>query len=106
MAKATVHSTICGFDHKIEGKRVGKNILIQIVTPCEKIQKMSHMEIPIMQTLDIKDNYVINKAQELGCSSNCLVPCGVINVCRIEAGLLSESLCKKAGSVSITFNEV
>ena len=105
MAKATVHSNICGFDHKIEGKRVGENIAIDIVTTCEKIQKMSHMEIPMMQIFDIKDNYVINKAQELKCSSNCLVPCGIIHICRIEAGLLAESLCRKVGGVSITFNE-
>ena len=64
MSKATVHSSICGFDHRIEGKRVGQNIVIDIVTPCEKIQKMSHMEIPSMQIFDIKDNYVMNKAQE------------------------------------------
>jgi len=28
MAKATVHSTICGFEHKIEGKREGDTISI------------------------------------------------------------------------------
>ena len=105
MSKATVHSSICGFDHRIEGKRVGQNIVIDIVTPCEKIQKMSHMEIPSMQIFDIKDNYVMNKAQELNCSSNCIVPCGIIHICRIESGLLSESLCRQAGSVSISFNE-
>lgn len=104
MAKATVHSTICGYDHVIEGKRKGKNIIIDILSPCEKIQKMSHMEIPMMEILDIKENYVINKAQSIGCSSNCLVPCGVIHVCRIEAGFLAESLCKKAGSVGISFD--
>jgi hypothetical protein len=104
MSKATVHSTICGFEHVIEGKRDGGNIVIDIVTPCEKIQKMSHMEIPMMEILDIKENYIMNKARELKCSSNCLVPCGVIHVCRIEAGFLAESLCKKVGSVSITFD--
>ena len=51
-----------------------------------------------------KENYVMNKAQELNCSSNCLVPCGVIHVCRIEAGLLTQSLCKNVGGVSITFD--
>ena len=105
MAKVTAHSNICGFDHKIEGKRNGENIVIDIVIPCERIQKMSHMEIPKMQIFDVKDNYVINKAQELKCSSNCLVPCGIIHICRIESGLLSESLYRQAGSVSIRFNE-
>jgi hypothetical protein len=103
LSKVTVHSTICGFKHTIEGKRAGHNIIIDIVTPCEKIKKMSHMEIPNKDIWDIKDNYVMNQAQSLKCSSNCLVPLGVIHVCRIEAGLLAESLCKQVGSVSITF---
>ena len=55
MAKATVHANICGFKHVIEGKMVGPNIVIDIVTPCEKIKKMSHMEIPVMEIMDIKE---------------------------------------------------
>jgi hypothetical protein len=105
MARATVHAAICGFDHRIEGNRKGKVVIVDIETPCEKIQKMSHMEVPIREILDIRDNYVMNKAHELGCSSNCLVPCGVIHVCRIEAGLLSQNLCKQARGVSITFGD-
>ena len=107
MSKATVHSTLCGFDHVIQGKRDGKVIIIDIKTPCEKIQKMSHMEFSRKEAMDmqIKDNYVMTKAQELHCSSNCLVPCGIMHVCRIEAGLLTESLCKQKGGVSITFGD-
>ena len=107
MSRATVHATICGFDHVIQGKRDGEVINIDIKTPCEKIQKMSHMEFSVREVLgmDIKENYVMTKAQELRCSSNCLVPCGIMHVCRIEAGLLTESLCKKTGGVSITFGD-
>ena len=100
-----MHSTICGFEHKIEGKREDETIHIHIESACEKIQKMSGMEIPMMEIFDIKENYVMNKAQELKCSSNCLVPCGILHVCRIEAGLLLESLCRNSGGVSITFDE-
>ena len=56
-----------------------------------------------MEIIDIQDNYVIDKAKKAGCGSNCLVPCGIIHVCKIEAGLLSRSLCKNSGGVSITF---
>lgn len=104
MSKATVHSNICGFEHVIEGKRDGDKIIIDIVTPCEKIKKMSHMEIPMMEIFDIKENYVMKKAHESKCCSNCLVPCGVIHICRIEAGVLLESLCKSIGNVSISFD--
>lgn len=103
MTNITVNSNICGFVHKIRGKRSGKDIVIDIETDCEKIKKMSHMEIPMDQTLDIRDNYVMIKAQEAQCSSNCLVPCGILHVCRIEMGILSSSLAKKSGDISIAF---
>jgi hypothetical protein len=104
MSKATVYSNICGIEHVIEGKRDGENIIIDIETTCKKIKKISHMEIPMMEIFDIKDNYVMSKAQECKCCSNCLVPCGVIHICRIEAGVLLESLCQKVGSASISFD--
>ena len=62
---------------------------------------MSHMEIPMDQTFDIKDNYVISKAQEMKWCSTCLVPCGILHVCRIEMGTLSQSLARKSGRISI-----
>ena len=103
MSEATVNSTICGFVHKINGRMGGNKIIIDIETSCEKIKQMSHMEVPMMEIFDIKDNYVMERAQEAKCSSNCLVPCGVLNVCRIEAGFLAKSLVEKSGSVSIDF---
>ena len=83
MSRATVHATICGFDHVIQGKRDGEVINIDIRTPCDKIQKMSHMEFSVREVMgmDIKENDVMTKAQELGCSSNCLVPCGIHPTC-------------------------
>lgn len=104
MAQATVHSKLCGFTHMITSKKDGENVLINIQTDCEKIKKMSPMVLSVMELFDIKENPVMNKAQELKCSSNCLVPCGVLNVSRIEAGFLAESLCRKVGSLSITFD--
>lgn len=55
--------------------------------------------------MGIKENNVMTKAQELHCSGNCLVPSGIMHVCRIEVGFLTESLRKRAGGVSITFGE-
>ncbi|MHC1604413.1 MAG: DUF6951 family protein [Candidatus Methanofastidiosia archaeon] len=103
MAEVSVDSSICGFVHKIKGQRKGRIIEIEIDTSCKKIKKMDHLEVPIAEIFDIKDNYVIGKAQELGCSSNCIVPSGILHLCRIEAEILSYSLCKKCGSVSISF---
>ncbi len=82
----------------------GDKIIVDIETPCEKIKKFSHMQIPMMETLDIKKNYVIDKAQEAQCSSNCLVPCAILNLCKLESGFMAKSLAKKARSISIEFN--
>jgi len=106
LTEFTVNSTICGFVHKIRGSKKGNKIIVDIETPCEKIKKFSHMEVPMMEIMDIKNNYVIDRAQEAQCSSNCLVPCAVLNFCRLESGFLAKSLVKKAGSISIEFNEV
>lgn len=106
MTEIAVNSTICGFVHKVHGSRKGNKIAVDIETPCEKIKKFSHMEIPMKEIMDIKDNYVIDKAQEAKCCSNCLVPCAVLNLCRLESGLIAKSLAKKAGSISIEFKDV
>ncbi|MGB3906877.1 MAG: hypothetical protein WBL02_00405 [Methanomethylovorans sp.] len=104
-SNVTVDSGICGFVHKVHGKLDGKSIIIDIETPCEKIRKMSHMEIPMKETMDIKDNYVMNKAKELQCTPTCLVPCAVLHVCWMESGMLSKSLACKIGDISIKFDE-
>jgi len=106
LTEFTVNSNLCDFVHKIRGSKKRDKIIIDIETPCEKIKKFSHMEVPMMEILDIKNNYVIDRAQEAKCCSNCLVPCAVINLCRMESGFLAKSLVKKAGSISIEFNEI
>ncbi|AAM31950.1 MAG: hypothetical protein AAGU10_11945 [Methanosarcina mazei] len=106
MTEITVNSTICDFVHTIRGSKKGSKIVVDIETPCEKIKKFSLMEIPVNEILDIKNNYVIDKAQEARCCSNCLVPCAVLNLCKLECGFLARSLAKKAGSLSIEFNDV
>jgi hypothetical protein len=106
LAKFTVNSTLCDFVHTVRGSKDGKHIIVDIDSPCEKIKKFSHMEVPMMEILDIKNNYVIDRAHEAGCSSNCLVPCAILNLCRVESGFLARSLLKNAGSISIEFDEV
>ena len=106
LTEITVNSTLCGFVHKIRGNKKGSKIIVDIETPCEKIQKLTHMEIPMMETMDIKDNYVTDRAKEAKCSANCLVPCAVLNLCKLESGFVAKSLAKKAGSIEIIFDEV
>ncbi|WP_407356381.1 DUF6951 family protein [Methanolobus sp. WCC5] len=100
-----VNSTICGFIHLIKGKLDGKNVIIDIQTPCSKINEMSHMEVPIMQTLDIKDNYVMDMAQKAHCCPGCIVPVGILHICKLESGMLSKSLAKQVEVMTIEFRE-
>ena len=102
----TVNSAICNFKHRITGTLEGDKVIIDIDTPCVKIKKLSHMEVPMMETTLIKDNIVMQMAQDQHCTPTCLVPSGVMHVCWMEMGMLSKSLANKVGRVSIEFDEV
>ncbi|AKB24091.1 hypothetical protein MSMTP_0622 [Methanosarcina sp. MTP4] len=106
MTEATVNSRICGHVHKIKGELKGDKIIIDIETPCKNVKKISHLEVPMMEIMKIKDNYVMEKAQEANCGANCLVPCAIINVCKLESEFIAKSLAKKAGSIEITFDDL
>ncbi|WP_094226982.1 DUF6951 family protein [Methanolobus psychrotolerans] len=99
-----VNSTICGFKHKISGQLEGKTVITDIETDCAKVAKMSHMEIPKKQTLNIKENYAMEQAKDT-CCSICIVPAAVMYVCKMELGMLSKNLAKKVGAVDIDFSE-
>lgn len=105
VSTATVNSALCNYKHKIVGKLNGENVIIDIDTSCENIKKMAHMEIPVMETMDIRDNYIMNKAHEIYCTPTCLVPCGIMHVCKMESGMLSKSLTKKMKSIGIHFED-
>ena len=103
MTEVTVKSNVCGFTHKVCGKMEGDKIIVDIDTPCEKVKNMSHLEVPLMDLFDIKDNYVMQKAQEAKCSVTCIVPSAVLHVCCLEAGMMSKSLVEKVGNICIEF---
>lgn len=103
MTEVKVNSKICGFTHVIRGIKDGQNIIVDINTPCEKIKKMSHLEVDMMELFDIKENTVMEKAREARCTSTCLVPCAVMHVCCIEAGFMSGTLARETGSINIDF---
>jgi hypothetical protein len=53
MTDVKVNSRICGFTHKISGKVDGKNMIIDIETPCKKVAMLSHMEIPVKEYMNL-----------------------------------------------------
>lgn len=103
MTEVKVNSRICGFIHVIRGRKEGQKIIVDIDTPCEKIKKMSHLEVDMMDLFDIKDNHVMEKAKGARCTATCLVPCAVMHACCIESGFMSENLARDAGVLSIEF---
>lgn len=105
MTELTVNSRICGFTHKVNGKMEGKKMIIDIITPCKKVDEMKHMEIPIKELYDTAytDNPVFEKVKEIRLCSTCLVPCGIMHASRLELGTISKSLAKKSGSLCIDF---
>ncbi len=103
MTDVEVNSRICGFAHKIHGEKNGKTINISIETDCAKVKKMAQLEVPMMEIFDIKENFVIGKAQEAKCCATCLVPSGVLHTCSLESGFISQTLAKDAKNISIDF---
>ncbi len=103
MTDITVNSTICDFIHEIHGELEEDKVVIDIVTPCEKVNQISHLEVPRMEVFDIKDNYVMDKAKEARICSTCLVPCAILHACKIESEFMSKSLVNKSGPLSIEF---
>jgi len=105
MTKVVVNSRLCGFVHRISGERKGNIIDITVDSPCQNVCRLKHLEVPINDIFDIRDNYVMKMAQENGCSANCLAPNGILQVCWIEAGLLLQTLCDRVGCVSVDFKD-
>lgn len=103
MTDITVNSRICGFTHKIRGTKDGKKVKIKVETACPKVKNISELEVPMMELFGIKENAVIAKAQEGNCCATCLVPCAILHACNIELGLISETLAKDVGNLSIDF---
>jgi hypothetical protein len=103
MTDITVNSRICGFTHKIHGEKNGKKINISIETDCTKVKKLAQLEVPMMELFDIKENFVIGEAQKARCCATCLVPCGILHVCNLESGFISQTLAKDAKNLSIEF---
>ena len=61
------------------------------------------MEVPLEGIYGLKDNYVFEKASHAPCCDTCLVPIGVLHVCKLEAGYISKSLAKNIGDINIEF---
>ncbi|MDG6244600.1 MAG: hypothetical protein QCH31_09485 [Methanolobus sp.] len=58
-----------------------------------------------METLDVKDNYVMNKTQKSHCCPVWITPIGILYICRLEPGMLSKSMTNQVVVMTIEFKE-
>lgn len=92
MTRLIVDPGACGFNCKIEVKKVGKyNVTINIQSPCKQIKKMA-AEVNDINFLDIcrgsfGQNTVTQSAARCGLHPSCPIPCGLIKAVEAELGM-------------------
>ena len=105
MPVLTVHSKVCDFVHTVTVTKEGRTLQVSISTPCEHVRGIDGLTLSVRDIVHVRDNPVLARAQESGCSATCLVPCAIMNGCWLAAGMMASSLCKCAGPLTIEFTE-
>ncbi len=91
MAKAEIHSGICGFNTTVRTSMDGKVCKVSIESECQAIQKLAAelTEVEPFQEISFRRNHP--KTLEMGaryCShAACPVPVGIIKAIEVEAHL-------------------
>ena len=105
-SKVKVNSNLCGFVAQIEATETGDMTYdLKVDSPCEKIQKF----VKGLESLDLTDitdwpnSRVQKRMMETKLGVACLVPSGIMNAARLEAGLISKSLAQEVKNISIEF---
>jgi hypothetical protein len=105
-SKVRVNSKLCDFVALIEAtEKDDCTYDIKVDSPCEKIQKFAK-GIENLTLVDISDwpnSKVQKRMLEMKLGPACLVPSGILNAARMEAGLVSKSLAEQVKSISIDF---
>lgn len=104
MKKITVHSKLCDYEHSVLVAREGRELVVTISSDCPHVQALNGLTVPMGDLGLIKDNAILARAQDAGCSATCLVPCAIMNACWLEVGMMAESLCKRVGGISFEFD--
>jgi hypothetical protein len=105
-SKVKVNSKLCGFVSWIEAMEKDDGTYgIKVDSPCEKIQKFAKglENLTLVDIADWPNSAVQRRMLEMKLGPACLIPSGILNAARIEAGLVSKSLAEHVKSVSIEF---
>ncbi len=104
MSSVTVHSRVCDYVHAVTVRKHGNMLVASVTSDCPNVQGLDGLTISVMDIGNIKDNPIMERAQESGCSATCLVPCAIMNACWLETGMMAESLCRLVKDITITFD--
>lgn len=105
-SKVRVNSKLCGFVSSIEATEKDDAAYdIKVESPCEKIQKFAKglENLTLVDIADWPNSSVQRRMLEVKLGPACLVPSGILNAARIEAGLVSKSLAEEVKSISLDF---
>ncbi len=105
-SKVKVNSKLCGFVALIEiNERDDGTYDIKVDSPCEKIQKFAEglENLTLVDIADWPNSAVQKRMLEVKLGPACLIPSGILNAARIEAGLVSKSLAEEVKNISIEF---
>lgn len=105
-SKVKVNSKLCGFVSLIEAtEKDDATYDIKVASPCEKIQKFAKglENLTLVDIADWPNSAVQRRMLEMKLGPACLIPSGILNAARIEAGLVSKSLAEEVKSISIDF---
>jgi hypothetical protein len=104
--KVNVHMSLCNFIAEIEAIAQDEmNYEIRVKSPCERVQDFAK-GLETLTLIDITDwpnSKVQRRMLEMKLGASCLVPSGIMNAARLEAGLISRSLAEEVKCISIEF---
>lgn len=105
-SKVKVNSKLCGFVSLIDAVEKDDGTCdIKVDSPCEKIQKFAKglENLTLIDIADWPNGVVQRRMMEMKLGPACLVPSGILNAARLEAGLVSKSLAEEVKNLSIEF---
>ncbi|HEY3419011.1 MAG TPA: hypothetical protein VGK23_00470 [Methanomassiliicoccales archaeon] len=105
-SKAKVNMNLCGYQTTIE-VTVAENggYHVKIISPCPKVRKFAEglEHLDIMDITDWSGSKILDRMKDGEVGLHCSVPTAVLNVARLEAGMIAMSMAKKVKGNSWEF---
>lgn len=106
VSRVKVVTPICSHETWVIAEMDGEDrIKVRIETDCSNVETYAERlcSVSMDDINELRDSRIMTEAEGGVLTPTCLVPVAVFNACWLEAGMISKSLAKKEGSVSIHF---